>query len=221
MPDSGRVLGAELKDVRRVGQMFAGGRRSVFLLEPLGVGLSSDCRRASRSRARVVRHSPCPGARYRSPGVVPSVTDCGSIRSYALTAVARATAAASSRELTPSARKRRRTWFLTVSVLRWSSAAICLVERPCSRRRSTSTWRGVRSGVWRCGAVVGAFLDQPEDADHPFTVLERHRADLHGHPCPADRNEVAGRIGGRAVPSIFCANRSRARGLSSGAMTEV
>ena len=38
-----------------------------------------------------------------------------------------------------SARNRRRTWFLTVSGLRWSSAAICLVEHPCSSRRSTST----------------------------------------------------------------------------------
>ena len=42
-------------------------------------------------------------------------------------------------------------WFLTVSGLRWSSAAICFVERPCSRRRSTSTWRGVRCGG---GAVL-------------------------------------------------------------------
>ena len=52
---------------------------------------------------------------------------------------ARVAATASSRELTPRARKSRRMWFLTVSVLRWSSAAICFVERPCSRRRSTST----------------------------------------------------------------------------------
>ena len=52
---------------------------------------------------------------------------------------ARAAATASSRELTPSARKSRRTWFLTVSVLRWSSAAICFVEQPRSRRWSTST----------------------------------------------------------------------------------
>ena len=59
---------------------------------------------------------------------------------------ARAAATASSRELTPRARKRRRMWFLTVSVLRWSSAAICFVEQPRSRRRSTSTWRGVRCG---------------------------------------------------------------------------
>jgi hypothetical protein len=36
---------------------------------------------------------------------------------------------------------------------------------------------------WRCGPVVGAFLDQPEDADHPLTLHERHRAELYGHPC--------------------------------------
>ena len=50
---------------------------------------------------------------------------------------------------------------------------------------------------WRSGAVVGAFLDQSEDADHPFTVLERHRAHLHGHPRPGARDEVAGRFAGQ------------------------
>ena len=110
---------------------------------------------------------------------------------------ARAAATASSRVLTPRARKRRRMWFLTVSVLRWSSAAICFVERPCSRRRSTSTWRGVRCGGGAEGAVVGAFLDQPEDADHPFTVHEWHRADLYGHPRAVSRDQDAGRVGGR------------------------
>jgi hypothetical protein len=33
---------------------------------------------------------------------------------------------------------------------------------------------------WRYRPVVGAFLDQPEDADHPCTVPERHRAELSG-----------------------------------------
>ena len=51
--------------------------------------------------------------------------------------------------------------------------------------------------VRRCGPVVGAFLEQPEDADHPFTVHERHRADVHGHPGAGARNQDAGRIGGR------------------------
>ena len=73
------------------------------------------------------------------------------VRRSARLRAARAAATASSRELTPRARKRRRMWFLTVSVLRWSSAAICFVERPCSSRRSTSTCRGVR---WGCGAVA-------------------------------------------------------------------
>ena len=36
--------------------------------------------------------------------------------------------------------------------------------------------------VWRCGRVVGAVLNQPEDANDPFSALERHRAELHGHP---------------------------------------
>ena len=50
----------------------------------------------------------------------------------------RAAATASRREFTPRARSRWRTWFRTVSGLRWSSCAICFVESPCSRRRSTS-----------------------------------------------------------------------------------
>jgi hypothetical protein len=37
-----------------------------------------------------------------------------------------------------------------------------------------------------------AFLDQAEDADHPSTVFERHRAELYGHTCPGGRNQVAG-----------------------------
>ncbi len=109
----------------------------------------------------------------------------------------RAAATASSRELTPRARKRRRMWFLTVSVLRWSSAAICFVERPCSSRRSTSTWRGVRCGCGAMGVSSRAFLQEPEDADHLFAVLERHRADLHRHPLPGGRKQDAGCVCGR------------------------
>ena len=48
-----------------------------------------------------------------------------------------------------------------------------------------------------CGLVVGESLEQPEDADHPFTAHERHRADLHGHPRAGRRNQDAGRIRGR------------------------
>jgi hypothetical protein len=49
---------------------------------------------------------------------------------------------------------------------------------------------------WRCG-TVGVSFEQPEDADHSFAVPERHRADLHGHPCPGGRDQDAGRLGGR------------------------
>ncbi len=34
----------------------------------------------------------------------------------------------------------------------------------------------------RCRLFVGATLQESEDADHPFTAHERHRADLHGDP---------------------------------------
>ena len=47
------------------------------------------------------------------------------------------------------------------------------------------TWGEVRG--WGCEAVARAFLQQPEDADHLFTVLERHRADLHRDPLPGGR----------------------------------
>ena len=86
-----------------------------------------------------------------------------------LTDCARAAATASV-ELVARARKRRRMWFLTVSGLRWSSAAICFVERPCSRRRSTSTaWRGVR-----CGGVArrrGCRLGVPPSIRETPTTL--------------------------------------------------
>ena len=79
---------------------------------------------------------------------------------------------------------------------------------------------GVRCG---CGAVAcrRGVLQQPEDADDPFTVHERHGADLHGHPLPRrrDRTPVASVAG--AVPSTLRVNSSRARRLSSGATTEV
>ena len=42
---------------------------------------------------------------------------------------------------------------------------------------------------WRCGGVVGALLEQPEDTDHPFTVHQRHRTDLHGDPRAGGRNQ--------------------------------
>ena len=89
--------------------------------------------------ARVGLH-PRPLRQSRTPSRTPSLESrlvLLSQRHYG--EAVRAAATASSRELTPRARKRRRMWFLTVSVLRWSSAAICFVERPCSRRRSTST----------------------------------------------------------------------------------
>jgi hypothetical protein len=44
-------------------------------------------------------------------------------------------------------------WFRTVSGLRWSSCAICSVERPSSSRRSTSACLGVRYG---CGGRGGS-----------------------------------------------------------------
>src|SRR3954464_11343943 len=98
------------------------------------------------------------------------------------------------REWTPSARSRCRTWLRTVSVVTWSSPAICVVEWPRSRRRSTSACRGVRGGgaleeaqhlgLPRCEVRVdGALLlfvdmdELAEDADDLAAGVERHRAD--------------------------------------------
>ena len=67
-----------------------------------------------------------------------------------------------------------------------------LFEKPKHLDLAGSEMRG-----WRCGAVVGVSLQQPEDADHRFTVHQRYRADLHGHPFPGGRDENAGRLGGR------------------------
>jgi hypothetical protein len=73
--------------------------------------------------------------------------------------------------------------------------------------------------VWRCRRIVGAFLEQPEDADHPFTAHERHRADLHGHPRAGVETKTAGASVAEEVPSTLRENSSRARRLSSGATT--
>ena len=133
---------------------------------------------------------------------------------------ARAAATASSRELTPRARKRPRTWFLTVSLLRWSSAAICFVERPCSRRRSTSTWRGVR-----CGGAVGVSSGRPSNSPKtpttrsPFMSGAELISTATRVPAVETRTPVASVAG--EVPSTFRENSSRARRLSSGATTEV
>ena len=51
--------------------------------------------------------------------------------------------------------------------------------------------------VRRSRRVVGAILDQPEHTDHPLTVHERHRADLHGHARTGGRNQNGSRICGR------------------------
>ena len=50
---------------------------------------------------------------------------------------------------------------------------------------------------WQCGLLVEASLEQPEDADHPFTVHERCRADLHGHPRAGGRDQDGRRLRGR------------------------
>jgi len=52
-------------------------------------------------------------------------------------------------------------------------------------------------GVRRCRLFLGAALEEPEDADHPFALHERHRADFHDHPRAGGRNQDAGRVCGR------------------------
>ena len=56
---------------------------------------------------------------------------------------------------------------------------------------------------WLICAVVEAFFEQSEDADHPFTVLQRDGAHLYGTRVPVleTRWPVASLV--RAVPSIF------------------
>ena len=56
---------------------------------------------------------------------------------------------------------------------------------------------------WRCGRVVGVSLEQPEDADHPFAVHERCRADLHSHARAGGGNQDAGRLRGRCGAEHF------------------
>src|SRR4051812_17815953 len=75
--------------------------------------------------------------RMNATGAPPRDASVSSSRDQASTWCVRETATASSLELTPSAWSRWRTWLRTVSGLRCSSAAICLVEWPRSSWRRT------------------------------------------------------------------------------------
>ena len=88
-------------------------------------------------------------------------------------------------------------WFLTVSVAQVELGGDLLRRAALLQKTEHLDLTGGEMRGWRCGAVVGAFLDQSEDADHPFTVHERHRAELHGHPRSGGRDQDAGRVCGR------------------------
>ena len=51
--------------------------------------------------------------------------------------------------------------------------------------------------LWHDRRLGGASLDLSEDADDPFAVLERHRAELDSHPCAGGRYQEAGRLSRR------------------------
>ena len=102
------------------------------------------------------------------------------------------------------ARKRRRMSFLTVSVLGGA------------RRRSASSSGPAPAGaaprpggesdadvaLWACRQ---GFPPEPENANHLFTVLEPHRADLHSHQSPVvDSRTPGASVAG--VPSTFRVN---------------
>ena len=86
---------------------------------------------------------------------------------------------------------------MTVSVLRWSSWAICLVERPCSSRRSTSACRGVRYAGGALTSCLCATGKQSEHSDDAFTVFQRDRADVEHETRTTGGDQDAGRLGRR------------------------
>ncbi len=94
-------------------------------------------------------------------------------------------------------------WFLTVFGAQVQLGGDLLRRAALLQKTKYLDLAGGEMRGWRCGAVVGAFLDQSEDADHPFTVHERHRAELHGHPRSDGRNQDAGRLCGRGSAEHF------------------
>ena len=64
------------------------------------------------------------------------------------------------------------------------------------------TWSEMRG--WRCGAVVGASFDQPEDTDYRFTALEGGTAlTSTGTLVPAVETKTPVTSVATEVPSIF------------------
>ena len=105
--------------------------------------------------------------------------------------------------------------------LRWSSAAICFVERPCSRRRSTSTWRGVRcgGGAVRMSSGRSSISPNTPTTRSPFMSGTALSSTATRVPEVETKTPVASVAG--ELPSTFREKSSRARRLSSGATTEV
>ena len=76
-------------------------------------------------------------------------------------------------------------WLRTVSLLRWSIAAICSVDAPSARSCSTSFWRAVSSGIRTAGSrrLAEGQHGNAEDGVAVVAVLGmRHRADLGTAP---------------------------------------
>ena len=141
----GTGWGAYFPDGRHVVAAFDSGLGVVWDVDPAAWAAAA-CRVANRELTRGEWRDLLPERAYRSNLLTLAVgrpatpQPAGSSR--------RPIATASTRECTPSVRRIAATWFRTVSMLRWSSCAICAVVWPRSSRRSTSIWRGVRCGWW-------------------------------------------------------------------------
>jgi hypothetical protein len=103
----------------------------------------------------------------------------------------------------PRALERRRTWFLTVSVLRGSSAAICFVEQPCSRSRSTSTCRGLRCGGGAAALSSGRSSISPKTPTTRSPSLSATALTSTGTRVPALETRWPVASLATEVPSIF------------------
>jgi hypothetical protein len=96
-----------------------------------------------------------------------------------------------------------------------------LVRAPLLQQSQHLDLTGGEMRVRRCGCLLGASLEQPEDADHAFTAPERTELISTATRVPTFETRTAVASVAGAVPSTFCENSSRARRESSGATTEV
>ncbi len=114
-----------------------------------------------------------------------------------------------------------RTWFLTVSVLRWSSSAICLRRAALLEQAKHLDLTGSQMRVGRGGPLSARPSSRPKTPTTRSPLMSGTALISTATRTPAVETKTPVASVDGEVPSTFWANSSRARRLSSGATTEV